>query len=109
MLERAEVGETPADDGVVEPGMKVTVKLVRPRRREFLFGAREMAGDDIEWSSRRSPRWARRSTAPSSGETVDLRGCPTARTSKAEIVEAVPYVGLSHSLDDVVAVLPQPA
>ena len=28
MLERAEVGETPADDGVVEPGMKVTVKLV---------------------------------------------------------------------------------
>ena len=28
MLRRAEVGETPADDGVVEPGMKVTYKFV---------------------------------------------------------------------------------
>ena len=28
MLERAKVGETPADDGVVEPGMKVTINLI---------------------------------------------------------------------------------
>lgn len=42
MLRRAEVGETPADDGVVEPGMKVTVKFVDFGDEEtFLFGARE--------------------------------------------------------------------
>ena len=28
MLRRAEVGETPKDDGIVEPGMKVTYKFV---------------------------------------------------------------------------------
>ena len=28
MLRRAEVGETPPDDGIVEPGMKVTYKFV---------------------------------------------------------------------------------
>src|SRR4026207_2437598 len=27
MMRRAEVGETPADDGIVEPGMKVTYKF----------------------------------------------------------------------------------
>src|SRR5215208_2759755 len=47
MLERAEVGETPADDGVVEPGMKVTAD-VGGLSQEFLLGAREMAGEGIE-------------------------------------------------------------
>src|SRR3954470_16960818 len=46
MLRRAEVGETPADDGVVEPGMKVTYKFAGDSNDEaetFLLGAREMA------------------------------------------------------------------
>ena len=45
MLRRAEVGETPADDGVVEPGMKVTYKFVGDDDDEaetFLLGAREI-------------------------------------------------------------------
>ncbi len=45
MLRRAEVGETPADDGVVEPGMKVTYKFAGDADDEvetFLLGAREM-------------------------------------------------------------------
>src|SRR4051795_1863894 len=45
MLSRAEVGETPPDDGVVEPGMKVTYKFVDDDGDEaetFLLGAREM-------------------------------------------------------------------
>src|SRR6187200_2918103 len=45
MLRRAEVGETPADNGVVEPGMKVTYKFVDDDDDEvetFLLGAREM-------------------------------------------------------------------
>ena len=35
MLQRAKVGETPPDDGVVEPGMKVTVELAGPRWKDF--------------------------------------------------------------------------
>ncbi|HSE08629.1 MAG TPA: transcription elongation factor GreA, partial [Nocardioidaceae bacterium] len=43
MLRRAEVGETPADDGVVEPGMKVTTRFVGDEEVEtFLLGAREI-------------------------------------------------------------------
>src|SRR4051795_2464026 len=46
MLRRAQVGETPADDGIVEPGMKVTYKFAGDTDDEaetFLLGAREMA------------------------------------------------------------------
>ena len=45
MLRRAEVGGTPADTGVVEPGMKVTYKFAGDSDGEaetFLLGAREM-------------------------------------------------------------------
>ncbi|WP_445257779.1 transcription elongation factor GreA [Nocardioides aurantiacus] len=92
MLEKAEVGETPADDGVVEPGMKVTVNLVGLDLEEtFLFGAREMAGDDIKVYSPQSPlglaiHGSRR------GDTVTYT-LPNGKEQKAEIVEAVPYTG----------------
>src|SRR3954468_25088128 len=42
MLRRAQVGATPKDDGVVEPGMKVTYKFVDDdddEAEEFLLGA----------------------------------------------------------------------
>ena len=117
MLERAEVGETPADDGVVEPGMKVTVKLVGLDLTEtFLFGAREMAGDDIKVYSPQSPL-GQAIDGAKRGETVTYT-LPNGKDQKAEIVEAVPYVGLTavsapcslnaRLLNDVVAVLPQP-
>ena len=39
MMRRAEVGETPADNGIVEPGMKVTYKFVGDDdTAEFLLG-----------------------------------------------------------------------
>jgi transcription elongation factor GreA len=92
MLERAEVGETPADDGVVEPGMKVTVKLVGLDLEEtFLFGAREMAGDDIKVYSPQSPL-GQAIDGAKRGETVTYT-LPNGKEQKAEIVEAVPYVG----------------
>jgi transcription elongation factor GreA len=92
MLERAEVGETPADDGVVEPGMKVTVKLVGLDLEEtFLFGAREMAGDDIKVYSPQSPL-GQAIHGAKRGETVTYT-LPNGKDQKAEIVEAVPYVG----------------
>lgn len=47
MLRRAKVGETPANDGVVEAGMKVTVKFAGDSDTEtFLLGAREMLALD---------------------------------------------------------------
>ena len=92
MLERAEVGETPADNGVVEPGMKVTVRLVGLDLEEtFLFGAREMAGDDIKVYSPQSPL-GQAIDGAKRGETVTYT-LPNGKDQKAEIVEAVPYVG----------------
>jgi transcription elongation factor GreA len=92
MLERAEVGETPADDGVVEPGMKVTVKLVGLDLEEtFLFGAREMGGDDIKVYSPQSPL-GQAIDGAKRGETVTYT-LPNGKDQKAEILEAVPYTG----------------
>jgi transcription elongation factor GreA len=92
MLERAQVGETPADDGVVEAGMKVTVKLVGLDLTEtFLFGAREMAGDDIKVYSPQSPL-GQAIDGAKRGETVTYT-LPNGKDQKAEIVEAVPYTG----------------
>ena len=89
MLRRAEVGETPPDDGVVEQGMKVTVRFPAFDDEEtFLFGAREMENDDIKVYSPQSPL----------GAAIDgkLRGDKVAyqvngRTIEVEILDAVPY------------------
>ncbi len=92
MLDRAEVGETPPDDGVVEPGMKVTVKLVGLDFTEtFLFGAREMGGDDIKVYSPQSPL-GQAIDGAKRGETVTYQ-LPNGKDQKAEILEAVPYTG----------------
>ncbi len=90
MLERAKVGETPPDDGVVEPGMKVTVELAG-QEQIFLLGAREMAGADIDVFSPQSPlgqaiQGARR------GETVTYQA-PNGKDVKVQIIDAVPYAG----------------
>jgi transcription elongation factor GreA len=95
MLRRAEVGETPADDGVVEPGMKVTTRFVGDDATEmFLLGAREMAdttSDDIEVFSPQSPLGAAIIGAKR-GDTVTY-AAPNGKQLKVEIVEAVPYTG----------------
>ena len=54
MLRNAQVGETPADDGIVEPGMVVTA-MVAGREQKFLLGSR-----DATWVYRSSPRRRRR-------------------------------------------------
>ena len=55
LLENAVVGEAPADSGVVELGMVVTVDLAGDEVR-FLLGSREVAAsEDIEVYSERSP------------------------------------------------------
>jgi transcription elongation factor GreA len=89
MLERAEVGETPADDGVVEPGMWVTINLVdHDLKQEFLFGAREMAGENMSVYSPQSPL-GQAINGAHRGDTVEYEAA--GKTVKAEILDAVPF------------------
>jgi transcription elongation factor GreA len=91
MLRKAEVGETPADDGVVEPGMKVTAD-VGGLAQEFLLGAREMAGEgiDIDVFSPQSPL-GQAIIGSRTGDTVAYT-TPLGKTVEVKIMEAVPYV-----------------
>jgi len=94
MLKRAQVGETPPDDGVVEPGMVVTYRFVGDDDQEkFLLGAREMKGDDdeLEVYSPQSPLGAA-IHGKQRGETVTYVA-PNGKTLEVEIVDAVPYDG----------------
>ena len=93
MLDQAKVGETPPDDGVVEPGMLVTARFAGEKDTEtFLLGAREMAkhSDDLTVYSPQSPLGAA-INGKKRGETVsyDVNG----RTHQVEILDAVPYPG----------------
>jgi transcription elongation factor GreA len=91
MLERAKVGETPADDGVVEPGMKVVINLIdHDMKQEFLFGAREMAGDELKVFSPQSPL-GEAINGKQRGDTVEYE--VNGKKVKAEILDAVPYTG----------------
>jgi transcription elongation factor GreA len=96
MLERAQVGETPPDDGVVEPGMKVTYKFVDDDDDEaetFLLGAREMedVANGLKVYSPQSPLGVAINGA-STGDTVSYEA-PNGKTLEVVILDAVPYTG----------------
>ena len=96
MLRRAEVGETPADDGVVEPGMKVTYKFVGDADDEaetFLLGAREMEDADsgLKVYSPQSPLGSA-ILGSTKGDTVSYEA-PNGKELKVVIVDAVPFTG----------------
>lgn len=93
LLHRAQVGERPADDGTVAPGMVVTVKFTGDDETEtFLLGSREMASMDAtidhEVYSPNSPLGSAIS-GHTVGDTVTFE-TPTGRTMGVEIVEATP-------------------
>ena len=93
MLRKAEVGETPADDGVVEPGMLVTCELLDYDETEtFLLGAREIAGDDDDLTvySPQSPLGSAL-IGRSQGETVTYE--VNGKEQRVKIVEAKPFKG----------------
>jgi transcription elongation factor GreA len=90
ILQRAQVGETPPDDGVVEPGMKVTYRFAGDDEEEtFLLGAREMGEDGIQVYSPQSPLGSA-INGHSVGDTVEYEA-PSGKKIKVEIVAAVPY------------------
>ena len=92
MLRRAEVGETPPNDGVVEPGMVVEIRFDGDSETEkFLLGARENLGDGDDLTVY-SPQSAMGSAinGKSKGDTV-VYPAPNGRELKVKIVDAVPY------------------
>ncbi|HEU4514768.1 MAG TPA: transcription elongation factor GreA [Nocardioidaceae bacterium] len=93
MLRRAEVGETPADDGVVEPGMKVTTRFVGDDEvEEFLLGAREIeTPENLQVYSPQSPLGSA-IMGKKKGDEVDFEA-PNGKVLKVQIVDAVPYTG----------------
>jgi transcription elongation factor GreA len=96
MLERAQVGATPADDGTVSPGMKVTYKFVGDDDDEaetFLLGAREMedSAEGLKVYSPQSPLGTAIIGAQK-GDTVAYEA-PNGKQLEVVIVDAVPYTG----------------
>ena len=94
LLRRAEVGETPPNDGVVEPGMVVTYRFVGDDEDEtetFLLGAREIEPEGLTAYSPQSPLGSA-INGRSKGETVDYEA-PNGKTLQVVIVDAVPYTG----------------
>lgn len=90
LLEHARVGDAPADNGVVEPGMVVTAKLAG-REMKFIFGNREIAADDetLDVYSDRSPLGEAIQGA-NSGETVTYTA-PNGKDISVELIDVTPY------------------
>jgi len=91
LLDNAEVGGRPADDGVVEPGMIVTVDLAGDEVR-FLLGSREVAAsEDIEVYSEKSPLGAALLGRKVGDSTT--YSAPNGREIPVKVLDATPFVG----------------
>jgi transcription elongation factor GreA len=91
LLHNAVIGETPADDGIVEPGMLVTVEMFGDEET-FLLGNREIAdGSDLQVFSEKSPMGAA-VNGKSVGDTTSYEA-PNGKTIEVKILHAKPYTG----------------
>ena len=90
MLDHATIGETPADDGVVEPGMVVTVEMFGDEET-FLLGSREITDDSMHVFSEASPIGA----AVNGHEVGDVVTyvAPNGKTIEVKILHTKPYDG----------------
>ncbi|ADB34622.1 transcription elongation factor GreA [Kribbella flavida DSM 17836] len=96
MLRRARVGETPKDDGVVEPGMKVSITFAGDDDVEtFLLGSRELlaldTSVDIDVYSPQSPLGAA-IMGKKKGDKATYEA-PNGKDVTVEIVAAEPFTG----------------
>ena len=84
------VGEAPKDDGIVEPGMVVTVEMFGDEET-FLLGSREIAdgSDSIDVYSEQSPLGAG-INGHKVGETVTYEA-PNGKSIEVTIISAKPY------------------
>jgi len=92
ILDNARVGAPPRTEGVVGPGMTVTIRFVKDDDEvTFLLASREESGSPIDVYSPRSPLGA-----AIMGKKVGERATyslPNGRANTVEILDAVPYVG----------------
>lgn len=93
LLEHAKVGEAPADDGVVEPGMVVTIAFDGDEddTMTFLLASREYASADIETYSPQSPLGVG-VNGKKTGDNADYE-LPNGKTATVKILSAKPYTG----------------
>ena len=89
LLEGASVGHSPADDGIVEPGMVVTVDLAG-EELTFLLGSREIAGNStIDVYSEKSPL-GKAILDHKAGGVTTFRA-PSGKDIEVTVLDAKPY------------------
>ncbi|GAA4862564.1 transcription elongation factor GreA [Kitasatospora terrestris] len=93
ILERAKVGEAPADSGVVAPGMLVKVAFDGDLddTMEFLLASREVVDGALDVYSPQSPL-GRAITGKAVGEDATYE-LPNGRKTSVKIVDAKPFTG----------------
>ncbi|MDI3419582.1 transcription elongation factor GreA [Streptomyces luteolus] len=93
MLENAKVGEAPADDGVVEPGMVVTIAFDGDEddTLTFLLASREYASEGTTTYSPQSPL-GQGVSGKKVGEEAQYE-LPNGKMAMVKILEAKPYQG----------------
>ncbi|MEU2107537.1 transcription elongation factor GreA [Streptomyces sp. NPDC019507] len=93
LLEKAKVGEAPADNGMVAPGMVVTVAFDGDESdtETFLLASREYASGDISTYSPQSPLGSG-VNGKKVGQDAEYE-LPNGRTAMVKILEAKPYQG----------------
>ncbi|MEU6931619.1 transcription elongation factor GreA [Streptomyces sp. NPDC046385] len=93
LLQNAKVGEAPADDGVVEPGMVVTIAFDGDEddTMTFLLASREYASDDIETYSPQSPLGVG-VNGKKAGDDAEYE-LPNGKMAMVKILSAKPYSG----------------
>jgi transcription elongation factor GreA len=93
ILQHAQVGEPPRTDGVVGPGMTVTVRFSGDEDEvTFLLASREEVGAPIDVYSPKSPLGSA-IAGKKVGENATYN-LPNGRAVSVEILEAVPYNGI---------------
>ncbi|GII64505.1 transcription elongation factor GreA [Sphaerisporangium krabiense] len=92
LLDNARVGEAPRTEGVVGPGMTVTIRFAGDDDEvTFLLASREESGAPIDVYSPKSPLGS-----AINGKKIGEKATytmPNGRTNTVEILEAVPYIG----------------
>ncbi|MEU9137702.1 transcription elongation factor GreA [Streptomyces sp. NPDC048404] len=93
LLENAKVGEAPAADGVVAPGMIVTIAFDGDEddTLDFLLGSREYASSDLETYSPQSPLGSG-VNGKKVGEDAQYE-LPNGKLASVKILKAEPHRG----------------
>jgi transcription elongation factor GreA len=91
LLQNAKVGEAPADDGIVRPGMIVTVRFSDGDEQKFLLGSREVDMKGLDVYSEKSPLGAAiLGKKPGQKASYEL---PSGAKITVDVISARPFTG----------------